>query len=405
MAAILTYFGSDNGWCTSSSGRREEEEIAGVDEAPRPRARSELIAALPSPAALSGIVMVAHENAEPTTVSVAALIPSGEWVELASVAFRGGGAHGRALRLRERKALAFAAPLRAVRVRFTCDPALPLEEEKEGAAAAAAAAPLAKIELLGEGAAAAEPRVMESSAKRRGRVHWPSEQEALSEQDAVLSRIGLSPELMRSPFDAQPPPPTSRSQRASRGAAGELRLHPTTQRQVVALRRRQRQLAADEDFDRAMRVRDAVRELEGMGLELLALEERYQIALLAGNVAAAEAAENASVVLEGRCDLLVDSVSVKRLQKKIRTVAPLPTSSNSNSAKLRLAQAKKLSANTAAAAAAAPRSAISGLLPTAMLTAPRIVTASASALPRAKKPPNSMRMRLEQARKLATRMK
>ena len=322
------------------------------------------------------------------------------------MAFRGGGVHGRALRLRERKALAFAAPLRAVRVRFTCDPALPLEEEKEGAAAAAAAAPLAKIELLGEGAAAAEPRVMESSAKRRGRVHWPSEQEALSEQDAVLSRIGLSPELMRSPFDAQPPPPTSRSQRASRGAASELRLHPTTQRQVVALRRRQRQLAADEDFDRAMRVRDAVRELEGMGLELLALEERYQIALLAGNVAAAEAAENASVVLEGRCDLLVDSVSVKRLQKKIRTVAPLPTSSNSNSAKLRLAQAKKLSANTAAAAAAAaPRSAISGLLPTAMLTAPRIVTASASALPRAKKPPNSMRMRLEQARKLATRMK
>ena len=405
MAAPLHFV--HNGWCTSSSGRREEE-IAGVDEAPRPRARSELVAALPSPAALSGIVMVAHENAEPTTVSVAAFISTGDgaeqWVELASVAFRGGGAHGRALRLRERKALAFAAPLRAVRVRFTCDPALPLEEEKEGAAAAAAA-PLVKIELLGEGAAAAEPRMMESSAKRRGRVHWPSEQEALSEQDAVLSRIGLSPELMRSPFGAQPPPPTSRSQRASRGAAGELRLHPTTQRQVVVLRRRQRQLAADEDFDRAMRVRDAVRELEGMGLELLALEERYQIALLAGNVAAAEAAENASLVLEGRCDLLVDSVSVKRLQKKIRTVAPLPTSSNSNSAKLRLAQAKKLSANTAAAAAAAPRSAISGLLPTAMLTAPRIVTASASALPRAKKPPNSMRMRLEQARKLATRMK
>ena len=273
------------------------------------------------------------------------------YIEVAAVEFSGRGSPEMSLKLRERKVVAFATPLIGARsLRFTCDSA-----PRDGSDA------LASIVLIGTGGAAAAPSTKSTSVderfapvlarqrrQRRGRIHWRREHEALSENESVLSRLGLSEALLRSPFDEE---------RAPLAAARlAVRMHSATQHQVVALRRRQKHLAADGDFDGAVRVRDAVRALEALGEEMLAIEERYQLALMAGSVAVAKGAEEAIGVCEARCDAIVASVEPGRLLRPPLAAAPVPIvlahtaaiprssggAGRHSAMRMRLAQAKQL---------------------------------------------------------------
>ena len=364
-------FATGSGWLSLPA----EEAIAGGSESRRAELRLDMVNvgshrdARADLIALHRIVVVGNGSACNVRIEVLLSDESAApYVEVAAVAFSGRAAPEMALQLRERKVIAFATPLIGARsLRFTCDLA------RDGTDA------LASIELIGTGGVAAAPSTASTRAdevhaapdsagqrrQRRGRIHWRREHEALSENESVLSRLGLSEALLRSPFDeAQAPVAAARL---------SVRMHSSTQHQVAALRRRQKHLAADGDFDSAVRLRDAVRALEALGEEMLVIEERYQLALLAGNVAVAEGAEEAIGVCEARCGAIVASVEPEQLLRP-----PLAAGLLQPSVQMRLTQARALT-------------------PASVVLAPASVISRGNGAG----PPNSMRMRLAQAKQLA----